>query len=106
MHQNHLKVILFLNPLKSDNFMFSTKTLCQIFFQTCLKGFKLKRMVVEPKTTQLVEPDEEPIDLFSLTGRKVQKPSFSFRTLVQQVEVRSRGNRGPMVICQTLNANG
>ena len=28
-------------------------------FQTCLKGFKLKIMVVKPKTTQLVEPDEE-----------------------------------------------
>ena len=42
--------------------MFSTKTLCQIFFQTCLKGFKLKKLVVEPKTAQPIEPDEEPID--------------------------------------------
>ena len=31
-------------------------------FQTCLKGFKLKKLVVEPKTTQLVEPDEEPVE--------------------------------------------
>ena len=37
-------------------------------FQTCLKGFKLKMMVVESKTTQLVELDEEPIDLFSSTS--------------------------------------
>ena len=62
MHQNHLKVILFLNPLKLDDFMFSTKTLCQIFFQTCLKGFKLKRMVVKPKMTQLIELDEQPVN--------------------------------------------
>ena len=42
--------------------MFSTKTLCQMFFQTCLKGFKSKKLVVEPKTTQSVEPDEEPVN--------------------------------------------
>ena len=42
--------------------MFSTKTLCQMFFKFVLKGFKLKKLVVEPKTTQPVEPDEEPIE--------------------------------------------
>ena len=42
--------------------MFSTKTLCRMFFQTCLKGFKLKKLVVEPKKAQLVEPDKEPVD--------------------------------------------
>ena len=48
-------------------------------FQYCLKGFKLKLMVVEPKMAQLVEldeesvePDEEPVDLFNLIGRPVQ----------------------------------
>ena len=68
-------------------------------FQTYLKGFKLKMMVVEPKTTQLVEPDEEPVNLFSSIGRMVQKPSLSSRTLVQlvkvepqPVEVQSRGS--------------
>ena len=35
-----------LNILKLDDFMFSTKTLCHVF-QTC-KGFKLKKLVVEP----------------------------------------------------------
>ena len=35
--------------------MFSTKTLCQMFFQTCLKGYKLKKLVVEPKKPQPVE---------------------------------------------------
>ena len=42
--------------------MFSTKTLCQMLFQTCLKGFKLKKLVFEPKTAQsakLGEPDEQ-----------------------------------------------
>ena len=42
--------------------MFSTKTLCQMFFKLVLKGFKLKKLVVEPKTTQLVELDEKPIN--------------------------------------------
>ena len=32
-------------------------------FQICLKDFKLKKLVVEPKTAQPVEPNEEPIDL-------------------------------------------
>ena len=31
-------------------------------FQTCLKGFKLKKLVVDPKTTQPVESDEELVD--------------------------------------------
>ena len=51
-------------------------------FQFYLKGFKLKQMVVELKVTQLVEPDEESVDLFSSIGRKVHKPSLSSRTLV------------------------
>ena len=70
--------------------MFSTKTLCQMFFQTCLKDFKLKKLVVEP--------DEEPIDP-QLNWSRVQKNSLSSRTVVQpvkvepqQVEVRSRSN--------------
>ena len=37
-------------------------------FQICLKGFKLKMMVVEPKTAQPVESDEEPVDLFISTS--------------------------------------
>ena len=42
--------------------MFSTKTLCQMFFKLILKGFKLKKLVVEPKMAQSVESNEEPID--------------------------------------------
>ena len=48
-------------------------------FQTCLKGFKLKKMVIEAKTAQLVELDEEPINLFSLIGQGVQKSFFLFQ---------------------------
>ena len=44
-------------------------------------------MVVKPKTTQSVEPDEEPVDLFNLTGLIVQKLSLSSRTIVQPVKV-------------------
>ena len=29
-----------------------------MLFQTCFKGFKLKKLGVEPKMAQLVEPDE------------------------------------------------
>ena len=31
-------------------------------FPTCLKGFKLKKLVIEPKTVQPAESDEEPVD--------------------------------------------
>ena len=31
-------------------------------FQTCLKCFKLKKLVVKPKTAQPIEPDEELVD--------------------------------------------
>ena len=44
-------------------------------------------MVVEPKMTQLVEPDEEPVDLFISTDQQVQKPSLSSRMLVQPIKV-------------------
>ena len=63
-------------------------------------------MVVEPKMTQPVEPDKESIDLFNSTDRGVQKPSLFSKMLVQPVERRSRGGRGPTVICHALNANG
>ena len=31
-------------------------------FQTCLKGSKLKMMIVVPKMAQPVEPNEEPVN--------------------------------------------
>ena len=39
-------------------------------------------MVVEPKTVQLVEPDKEPVHMFSSTSRKVQIPSLSSKMIV------------------------
>ena len=44
-------------------------------FQTCLKGFKLKNLVVEPKTAQPVEPDEEPINSHLNRSRSRSTPS-------------------------------
>ena len=48
------------------------------YFQTCFKGFKLKKIIVEPKmaqpigeSTQLVEFDEELVNLFSSTDRRM-----------------------------------
>ena len=73
-------------------------------FQTCLKDFKLKNIVVEPKTAQPVKPDEKPVDLFSSIGWKVQKPSLCSRILVQPVEEQLRDGRGPTVTYQALNA--
>ena len=55
--------------------MFSTKILCQMFFKLVLKGFKLKKLVVEPKTTQLVELDKEPIDHQLNQSRSRSTPS-------------------------------
>ena len=49
-------------------------------------------MVVEPKTAQPVESDEEPVDLFISTSWRVQKFQLSSKTLVQLVEVQSRSN--------------
>ena len=33
-----------------------------MFFKLILKGFKLKKLIVEPKTAQPVELNEEPVD--------------------------------------------
>ena len=88
-------------------------------FQTCLKGFNLKMMVVEPKMAKSVESNEELVDLFSSTDRRVQTPSLSSRMVVQPVKIEpqlievepqlvkvwSRGGQGPMVTCQALHAN-
>ena len=62
-------------------------------------------MVVEPKMAQPVESNDEPVDLFNLTGQGMQKPSLSSRMLVQSIENWSRGGWGPTITCQILNAN-
>ena len=81
-------------------------------FQTYLKGFKLKKLVVEPKTTQPVEPDEEPVDHQLNRSRGAKKPFLSSRMVVQSDEElvdphlnRLRSSRDPTVTFQALNAN-
>ena len=56
-------------------------------FQICLKGFKLKKLVIEPKTAQPVELDKEPVDPQLNRLRSVKKPYLSSRTVVQSVKV-------------------
>ena len=87
-------------------------------FQTCLKGFKLKKLVVEPKTAQPIEPDKESVDPQLNWLRGVKKHSLSSRMIVQPdeelvnphlnrsrssrglVEVQLRSNRSPTVTGQ------
>ena len=87
MHQNHPRVFFILNLLKLSDFMFSTKILCQFFFQTCLKGFKLKRLVVEPKMAQPVELDEKPVNPQLNQLRSAKKPSLSSKMVIQPIKV-------------------
>ena len=81
--------------------MFLTKTLCRMFFQTCLKGFKLKKLVVEPKTTQPVELDEEPVNPQLNRSMSAKQPFLSSRTVVQPVNPylnRSRSGQGAVEV--------
>ena len=41
---------------------FQLKPCVKCFSNLFLKGFKLKKLVIEPKMAQSVEPDEEPVD--------------------------------------------
>ena len=73
--------------------------------QTCSKGFKLKKLVVEPKTTQPIEPNEESINPQFNRSRGTKK-SFLFSRMVvqpikvepQPIEVQSRTCRGPVEV--------
>ena len=49
-------------------------------------------MVVKPKTTQSIEPNKQPVDQFSSTDWRVQKPYLFSRMLVQQIKGQSRYN--------------
>ena len=61
-------------------------------FQTCLKGFKLKKLVVEPKTAQPVESYEELVDPLTqsvdlqLNWSRNTKNILSFRMVVQSIK--------------------
>ena len=75
-------------------------------FQTCLKGFKLKKLLVEPKMAQPIELDEESVDPSTQPVEGCKKHSLSFRMVVQSVNVWTVTCQGPTVTCQALNANG
>ena len=73
-------------------------------FQTCLKGFKLKKLVVEP--------DEEPVDLHLNWSRGAKKLSLFFGTVVQPIKIkpqsvdphlnRSRSGQGAVKVQRSL----
>ena len=79
---------------------FQLKPCVKCVYKICLKDFKLKKLVVEPKTTQPVEPDEESIDphlnrsrVWTVTSQLpaqpiegCKKPSLSSRIIVQPDE--------------------
>ena len=79
-------------------------------FKLVLKGFKLKILVVEAKTAQPVEPDEESIDpqlkqsrfgsTPSSTDRGCKKLFLSSRTVVQPIKVE------PQLVEVRLRPNG
>ena len=56
-------------------------------FPTCLKGFKLKKLVVEQKTTKPIEPDEELVEPSTQPIKGCKKPSLLFKTVVQSIKV-------------------
>ena len=56
-------------------------------FQTCLKCFKLKKLVVKSKTTQPIKPEEEPVKSSSTGARGEKKNYLSSRTVVQSIKV-------------------
>ena len=77
-------------------------------FQTFLKGFKLKKLVVEPKTAQPVKPIEGAKKFLFLLERLFNWSRLNLnrsRSGQGPVEVQLRGGRGRMVTCQALNAN-
>ena len=59
-------------------------------FQTCLKGFKLKKLVVDSKTAQPIEPDKELVDRQLNRSRGVK----NFLSLLEHLFNRSRGGQG------------
>ena len=68
-------------------------------FQFCLRDFKLKMIVVEPKIAQLVEL----VNLFNSTCRTVQKPLFLFKNVCSTGQGWILIDRGSTITCQALN---
>ena len=53
--------------------------LCVKYFSNLLKGFKLKKMVIETKTAQPVELDEEPVESQLNRLKTVKKTLYLFQ---------------------------
>ena len=81
-------------------------------FQTCLKGFKLKKISYWPKTAQPVEPDEESVNPQLNRSRGAKNSSLSSRMIVQPIKVepqpvdphlnRSRSGQGAVEVQRSL----
>ena len=84
-----------------------------MFSSLVQKVFKLKKLVVEPKTAQPDESDKEAVDPQLNRSRGAKKNTFSLfqngystsQPPPQPVEVWSRGDQGPTITCQVVNAN-
>ena len=119
-----------LNFLKLDDFMFSTKTMCQMFSKLFKKVLSRKNWFLSQKRLNwlnrmrnrstasstgrgLGRPPAQSIEArvdSQLNRLRVQK-TFSFfqngcSTGQGLVEVQLRSGQGPMVTCQALNTNG
>ena len=106
-----------LNILKLDDFMFLTKTLCQMFYKLVSKVLSWKSWLLSQKRlnrlnrmrNQLIssstsQPPPQPIkgckkNLLSLLERLFNQSRLNLNRLTppQLIEVRSKGGRGPMV---------
>ena len=83
-----------------------------MFFKLVLKGFKLKKLVIEPKMVQPVEPDKEPIER-QLNRQRLGSTPYStsrgcknFIFLPERLFNRLRSGQGSTITYQVLNANG
>ena len=66
---------------------FQLKPCVKCVYKICLKDFKLKKLGVEPKTAQPVEPNEEWVDPPVQPVEGCKKYFFSSRTVVQPVKM-------------------
>ena len=56
-------IIYLCTEIIQELFCFFQLKLCVQCSSNLFKGFKLKKLVIDPKTAQLIELDEEPVDL-------------------------------------------
>ena len=112
------KSFFILNPLKLDYFMFSTKTLCQMFSKLVWKVLSWKigcwvkndltgwtGWAIDQLLTQSIEGCKKTFSLFPNDCSTGQGWTLTDQPPPQPIKVQSRGSRGPTVTCQVLNAN-